>query len=64
MKRLSRPLAPLLVAIGAVILIFSAGAEIVSETRAWMAGDGPLPRELILHVLIAGAALLMPSENT
>src|SRR5438094_8885934 len=61
MKHLVRPLAPLLVAIGAGILIFTAGAEIVSAIRAWLAGGGPWPRELMLHVLIAGAALLLAS---
>ncbi|HEY5900631.1 MAG TPA: diguanylate cyclase, partial [Burkholderiales bacterium] len=61
MKRVYRPLAPLLVAIGAAILILSAGAEIVSEIRTWLDGDGPWPRELMLHVLIAGAALLLAS---
>jgi diguanylate cyclase (GGDEF)-like protein/PAS domain S-box-containing protein len=61
MKHLARPLAPLLVAIGAAILIFTAGAEIVSAIRTWLAGGGPWPRELMLHVLIAGAALLLAS---
>jgi diguanylate cyclase (GGDEF)-like protein/PAS domain S-box-containing protein len=61
MKHLARPLAPLLIAIGAAILIFSAGTQIVSAIRTWLAGDGPWPRELMLHVLIAGAALLLAS---
>jgi len=61
MKYLTRPLAPLLVALGAVILILTAGAEIVTETRAWLAGVATWPRELMLHVLIAGAALLLAS---
>jgi len=61
MKYLSRPLAPVLVALGAAILIFTAGAEIVSEIRAWFAGAATWPRELMLHVLIAGAALLLAS---
>src|SRR5256885_16762195 len=61
MKHLVRPLAPLLVAAGAAILIFTAGAEIVSAIRTWLAGGGPWPRELMLHVLIAGAALLLAS---
>jgi diguanylate cyclase (GGDEF)-like protein/PAS domain S-box-containing protein len=61
MKHLVRPLAPLLVALGAAILIFTAGAEIVSAIRTWLAGGGPWPRELMLHVLIAGAALLLAS---
>ncbi|HEY3076012.1 MAG TPA: GGDEF domain-containing protein, partial [Burkholderiales bacterium] len=61
MKQLVRPLAPLLIAIGAAILILSAGTQIVSAIRTWLAGDGPWPRELMLHVLIAGAALLLAS---
>jgi len=61
MKHLVRPLAPLLVAAGAAILILTAGAEIVSAIRTWLAGGGPWPRELMLHVLIAGAALLLAS---
>src|SRR6267143_5240252 len=61
MKYLTRPLAPLLVALGAAILILSAGAEIVTEMRAWFAGVATWPRELMLHVLIAGAALLLAS---
>ncbi|MFN2646507.1 MAG: diguanylate cyclase, partial [Burkholderiales bacterium] len=61
MKYLTRPLAPLLVAAGAALLIFTAGAEIVTEIRAWLAGAATWPRELMLHVLIAGAALLLAS---
>src|SRR5438067_697129 len=61
MKYLTRPLAPLLVALGAAILILTAGAEIVTEVRAWFAGVATWPRELMLHVLIAGAALLLAS---
>jgi len=61
MKYLVRPLAPLLVGAGAAILIFTAGAEIVSAVRTWLAGGGPWPRELMLHVLISCAALLLAS---
>jgi diguanylate cyclase (GGDEF)-like protein/PAS domain S-box-containing protein len=61
MKYLTRPLAPALVALGAAILILTAGAEIVAELRAWLAGVATWPRELMLHVLIAGAALLLAS---
>ncbi|HEX7054379.1 MAG TPA: EAL domain-containing protein [Burkholderiales bacterium] len=59
MKRLPTPLAPLLVTAGAVLLILTAGVEIAQEVRAWMLGGGPWPRELLLHVLIVGAALLL-----
>jgi diguanylate cyclase (GGDEF)-like protein/PAS domain S-box-containing protein len=60
MKRFERPLAPLLVALGAAILIFTAGAEILRALDAWLAG-GAWPRELTLNILIAGAALLLAS---
>jgi diguanylate cyclase (GGDEF)-like protein/PAS domain S-box-containing protein len=58
---MSRPrfLAPLLIITGAGLLIVTAGAEIYTATRAWLAGEGPLPNELILHALVAGAALLL-----
>src|SRR5437588_9871809 len=61
MKHLPRPLAPLLGMAGAALLIFAAGARIVGEIRAWLAGAASWPRELMLHVLIAGAALLLAS---
>src|SRR5258708_19605306 len=61
MKHLVRPLAPLLVAAGAAILIVPAGAEIVAASRAWLFAGQPWPHELMLHVLIAGAAVLMAS---
>jgi diguanylate cyclase (GGDEF)-like protein/PAS domain S-box-containing protein len=57
----SKPLAPALIALGAAILVLTAGVEIVVEMRAWLQGGGPWPRELMLHVLIAGAALLLAS---
>jgi len=60
-KPFSTSLAPALIALGAAILIFTAGAEIVVATRAWLAAGGPWPREVMLHVLIAGAALLLAS---
>lgn len=52
-------LAPLLIIAGAVLLILTAGAEIAAAMRAWVAGAGELPKELILHTLVAGAALLL-----
>src|SRR3954464_444955 len=61
MRYFARPLAPLLIGIGAAILVLTAGLEIVSAIRTWLAGGGPWPRELMLHVLIAGAALLLAS---
>ena len=59
MPSFARPVAPLLIAVGAALLILSAGAEIVSDLRTWLHGGGPWPREIMLHVLIAGAALLL-----
>ena len=58
---MSRPrfLAPLLIFCGAGLLIVTAGAEIYEATRVWLKGGGPLPKELILHALVAGAALLL-----
>jgi diguanylate cyclase (GGDEF)-like protein/PAS domain S-box-containing protein len=58
---MARPalLAPLLIIAGAALLILTAGAEILSATRVWLAGEGELPKELILHALVAGAALLL-----
>jgi diguanylate cyclase (GGDEF)-like protein/PAS domain S-box-containing protein len=58
---MARPafLAPFLIIFGAALLIFTAGAEIVLATRVWLAGEGELPKELILHALVAGAALLL-----
>src|SRR5438105_8192306 len=61
MKHLVRPLAPLLVAAGAAILILTAGTEIVAAIRASFVSGSPWPHELMLHVLIAGAALLLAS---
>jgi diguanylate cyclase (GGDEF)-like protein/PAS domain S-box-containing protein len=59
--RMARPtfLAPLLIIAGAALLIFTAGAEIVTGVRVWLEGDGELPRELILHALVAAAALML-----
>lgn len=58
---MARPsfIAPLLIIVGAALLIVTAGAEIAAATRVWLAGEGPLPKELILHALVAGAALLL-----
>ncbi|HET7671253.1 MAG TPA: EAL domain-containing protein [Burkholderiales bacterium] len=59
MRVLARPVAPLLIAVGAALLILTAGAEIANDLRTWAQGGGPWPREIMLHVLIAGAALLL-----
>ncbi|HKU46334.1 MAG TPA: diguanylate cyclase, partial [Burkholderiales bacterium] len=52
-------LAPLLVIAGAVVLSITAGSEILAGVRVWLAGEGALPEGLILHTLVAGAALLL-----
>src|SRR6185503_8519892 len=52
-------LAPVLIIAGAALLILTAGAEIASLVGSWLAGEGDLPREIILHTLVAGAALLL-----
>src|SRR4026208_943042 len=52
-------LAPFLIIVGAMLLILTAGTEVVGGMRAWLAGNAELPRELILHTLVAGAALLL-----
>ena len=52
-------LAPFLIISGAFLLILTAGAEIVAALAVWLAGEGELPGELILHALVAGAALML-----
>src|SRR6185295_1719741 len=51
--------APLIIALGALLLLVAASVEIVPALRAWLGQGVPLPRELMLHALIAGAALLL-----
>ena len=51
--------APLLILVGAALLVLTAGAEIIAAASAWLSGAGELPREIILHALVAGAALLL-----
>jgi diguanylate cyclase (GGDEF)-like protein/PAS domain S-box-containing protein len=57
----STPLAPALIALGAGILALTAGAEILVALRTWLQTGGPWPREVMLHVLVAGAAMLLAS---
>jgi diguanylate cyclase (GGDEF)-like protein/PAS domain S-box-containing protein len=52
-------LAPLLIIVGALLLILTAGGEIALSARAWLAGEAPMPEGFILHTLVAGAALLL-----
>jgi len=51
--------APLIIALGALLLFAAAVGEIAPALRAWMVDDAPLPRELMLHALVAAAALLL-----
>jgi diguanylate cyclase (GGDEF)-like protein/PAS domain S-box-containing protein len=52
------PLGPLLVILGALVLIAASGAEIATALRDWLAG-GPWPRAVLLDALVAGAAILL-----
>ena len=52
-------LAPLVVVIGALLLLVVAGVEIFGLVHDYLARGGPFPREIMLHALIAGAALLL-----
>ena len=52
------PLGPLLVVLGAMVLIAASGSEIAAELRAWLAG-GPWPRGVLLDALVAGSAMLL-----
>src|SRR5688500_14486189 len=56
-------LAPMLIIAGAALLILTAGAEIALALRMWLDGVGELPKELILHTLVAGAALLLAAAG-
>src|SRR5439155_23565662 len=44
---------------GAALLIGVATLEIAHTLTVYLASDAPLPRELMLHVLVLGAALLL-----
>ena len=51
--------APLIITTGALLLFLAAGTEIAAAARAWLSDGVPLPKDLMLHVLVAGAALLL-----
>src|SRR5688500_2761001 len=52
------PLGPLLVILGALVLIVASGAEIAGALRGWLAGT-PWPRGVLLDALVGGAAILL-----
>jgi diguanylate cyclase (GGDEF)-like protein/PAS domain S-box-containing protein len=52
------PLAPLLVILGALVLIVASGTEIAYGLRGWLAG-APWPPGVLLDVLVAGSATLL-----
>ncbi len=53
---------PAFVLAGALILLAVAGVEIFTGTRDWLSGAAPLPGEMVLHLLVAGAALLLAAS--
>jgi len=60
MKRPGAPLAPLIVILsGAALLIVAASLEIVHGLQLYRASDLPMPREMMLQILVLGAALLL-----
>src|SRR6185312_12360095 len=59
MVRRLLPLGPLLVVLGALVLIVASGTEIAGALRGWIAGETPWPRAVLLDALVAGAALLL-----
>ena len=52
------PLGPLLVILGALVLIVASGTEIAAALSAWLAG-GPWPRAVLLDALVAISAVLV-----
>jgi diguanylate cyclase (GGDEF)-like protein/PAS domain S-box-containing protein len=52
------PLAPLLVILGALVLIVASGAEIASGVRGWLGGM-PWPPGLLLDALVASSATVL-----
>jgi len=53
---------PVFVVAGALILLIVAGVEIFTGMRNWLSGAAPWPSELVLHFLVAGAALLLAAS--
>jgi diguanylate cyclase (GGDEF)-like protein/PAS domain S-box-containing protein len=53
------PFGPLLVLLGALVLLFASGTEIAVQLRGWIAGQTPWPRGVLLDALVAGSAVLL-----
>ena len=50
------PLTLALTLVGAALLVLTAGAEIITAARGWLAGEAPLTNAItLLHVLVAAA---------
>src|SRR5436309_12083552 len=58
-RRFLLPLGPLLVVLGALVLIVASGAEIAGALRGWIAGETAWPRGVLLDALVAGSAMLL-----
>src|ERR687895_599008 len=58
-RRLPLSLGPLLVVLGALVLIAASGTEIFGALRGWIAGETPWPRGVLLDALVAGSAILL-----
>jgi diguanylate cyclase (GGDEF)-like protein/PAS domain S-box-containing protein len=58
MVRRLLPPGPLLVILGALVLIVASGAEIGAAFRDWL-GGAPWPRGVLLDALVAGSAVLL-----
>src|SRR3989454_7718280 len=58
-RRFLLPLGPLLVVLGALVLIVASGAEIAGALRGWIAGETAWPRGVLLDALVDGAAMLL-----
>ena len=53
------PLGPLLVVLGALVLVVASGAEMATSLRGWLTGATPWPRSVLLDALVAGSAILL-----
>jgi len=58
-QRWSFSLGPLLVILGALILIVASSMEMAGALRGWLVGEGGWPRGMLLDALVAGSAVLL-----